>query len=151
MTETPKVTHIRCTRGIIPVAEALAMLSRGEPLNHTTPLQMLVMGVFPDGRETSLKYRKSGFYDMGGSLSSQVDHFVMKTGSKVSVNLVRMMVRYYGSIEQAREAYRAAKATLKQGYVLMVATGSISGKIVQVGAAEVFYDRSPDAPFVLPT
>lgn len=65
-----KVTHIRCTRGILTVAEALEILASGKYLNDT--MNQVVMGVYPDGRETSLKGRRDGLYNMGGSLSSEV-------------------------------------------------------------------------------
>ena len=65
-----KVTHIRCTRGLLTVAEALEILACGKYLNDT--FSQVVMGVYPDGRETSLKGRRDGLYNMGGSLSSQV-------------------------------------------------------------------------------
>jgi hypothetical protein len=65
-----KVTHIRCTRGILAVAEALEILAAGKSLNMT--FNQVVMGVYPDGSETSLKGRRDGLYNMGGSLSSEV-------------------------------------------------------------------------------
>ena len=69
-TKRAKVTHIRCTRGILTVAEALKILAAGKSLNMT--FNQVVMGVYPDGRETSLKGRRDGLYNMGGSLSSEV-------------------------------------------------------------------------------
>jgi hypothetical protein len=65
-----KVTHIECTRGILTVAEALAILAAGQSINMA--FSQVVMGVYPDGRKTSLKGRRDGLYNMGGSLSSEV-------------------------------------------------------------------------------
>ena len=66
-----KVTHIETNRGTMTVAEALAILADNRSLN--SGWSQVVLGVYPDGRKTSLKGRRDGLYDMGGSLSSQVD------------------------------------------------------------------------------
>ena len=82
-----------------------------------------------------------------------------KATPKVSKRLVNMMVRFYGSIEAARDAYKTVNAEVKAhnedktevikhgGKVIWVTT---SGMIASAYGSEIFYDRSPDAYFVLP-
>jgi hypothetical protein len=47
----------------------------------------------------------------------------MKNTAKVSSRLINMMVKAYGTIEAAREAYKAVKSQLKPGFHVIVMTG----------------------------
>jgi hypothetical protein len=77
---------------------------------------------------------------------------------QVSNALVNKMVGFYGSLDAARKAYAAKRDELRDfqaspeallgGKVLWVGP---NGAIVLQYAAAVFYDRSPDAAFVLPS
>jgi len=78
--------------------------------------------------------------------------------SQVNPTLVNLMAKFYGSVEAARNAYRVVRNEVKAhndspkamlgGKVVWVTT---AGQIVSTYAAAVFYDRSPDAAFVLPS
>ena len=83
----------------------------------------------------------------------------MTTKPQVSPRLVSMMIGRYGSLDAARRAYVEKRQELRDwqavlsnrltgGKVLWVAP---NGTIVLQFAAAVFYDRSPDAAFVLPS
>jgi len=74
----------------------------------------------------------------------------MKTANKAKVKpqIVSLMVKYYGTIEKARQAYSELKAQKKDVQVLWVA---LNGKICLKNGNEIFYKGSPDARFVLPS
>lgn len=65
-----KITQIKTSRhGIINTQEALELLKDGKALNAGS--SQIVMGIYEDGRETSLKGRKDGFYYMSGNFCSE--------------------------------------------------------------------------------
>jgi hypothetical protein len=77
----------------------------------------------------------------------------MQTRAKVNPVVVEAMARFYGTIEAAREAYRARKRELDgtgrlRGMCLWV---SGSGEITLKSAGDVQYTGSADAYRVLPS
>lgn len=64
-----KITAIETNNGIITVAKALEILFSGKSLN--SGFSQVVMGVYEDGRKTSLKARNDGFYYMSGNFCSE--------------------------------------------------------------------------------
>jgi hypothetical protein len=80
-TTEPKITHIEIrdslndTFTIITVAEAIKILESGKSLNKASWSQ-IVMGIYSDGRRTSLigKYRNNryGFYWLSGRFCDQI-------------------------------------------------------------------------------
>lgn len=64
-----KIVTIETNHGLLTVAEALAKLKHGQCLN--SGMSQIVMGVYTDGRKTSLKGRADGFYYMSGNYCSE--------------------------------------------------------------------------------
>ena len=90
--------------------------------------------------------------------ATQTNNGAEKMKSQVSPTLVAKMTKRYGTLDAARDAYREVRAAVRShnaspagllgGKVVWVASdGSLLGKY----ASEIFYDRSPDAPFALPS
>lgn len=72
---------------------------------------------------------------------------------KVAPRLVARMMAHYGTIEAARDAYRAARAVcraVERGGSGMVPWVAMTGQIIPSFACEVFYAGSCDAMDVLP-
>jgi hypothetical protein len=63
------IVTIETNKGSLTVANALAVLANGESLN--LGFSQIVMGVYADGRKTSLKARNDGFYYMSGNYCSE--------------------------------------------------------------------------------
>lgn len=64
-----KITQVETSRfGTISTCEAIAKLSEGLALN--VGFSQVVMGVYEDGRRTSLKGRRDGLYYMSGNYCS---------------------------------------------------------------------------------
>jgi hypothetical protein len=63
------IVTIETNKGSLTVANALAVLAKGESLNSGS--SQIVMGVYADGRKTSLKGRNDGFYYMSGNYCSE--------------------------------------------------------------------------------
>lgn len=69
--------------------------------------------------------------------------------NKVSPRKVAKMVEFYGSLEAARAAFVEARAKITDSSQCLWVSPK-TGRIEIVWASEVQYDRSPDAPWVLP-
>jgi hypothetical protein len=63
------IIAIETNKGILTVAEALLILANGNSLNRG--LSQVVLGIYADGRKTSLKGRNDGFYFMNGNYCSE--------------------------------------------------------------------------------
>ena len=79
---------------------------------------------------------------------------VTQKKAKISAALVARMVKFYGTIEAAREDYKVQREVvrnhdqLRGGLVLWVAD---SGRIIPTGSCEVFYSGSPDVYSEIPS
>jgi hypothetical protein len=62
------LTHIETETGLMDIEAAKAVLAAGGVLVYT--MSQVVMGVWSDGRKTSLKCRKDGFYYMSGNYAA---------------------------------------------------------------------------------
>jgi hypothetical protein len=63
------IKAIETNRGTLTVKEALETLAAGNSLN--SGMSQVVLGVYEDGRKTSLKARRDGFYYMSGNYCSE--------------------------------------------------------------------------------
>jgi hypothetical protein len=64
-----KIIAIETNQGTLSVAEALEILAADKSLNSS--FSQIVYGVYEDGRKTSLKGRRDGFYYMSGNVCSE--------------------------------------------------------------------------------
>lgn len=65
---TNTLTHVETENGLMTIEDAKQVLASGGVLVYT--MSQVVMGVYSDGRKTSLKCRRDGFYYMSGNYAA---------------------------------------------------------------------------------
>lgn len=64
-----KIVAIETNRGTLTIKDAWNIAKSGSALN--SGMSQVVMGVYEDGRKTSLKWKGDGFYYMSGNFCSE--------------------------------------------------------------------------------